>query len=63
MRFVGMVIDQLTARGYMEPAALYEAPFNSIHAGGLEELFAGKPTIIDGLFHTLEETLPKVNIA
>ena len=45
MRFVGMVIDQLTARGYMEPAALYEAPFNSIHAGGLEELFAGKPTI------------------
>ncbi len=63
MRFVEMVIDQLTARGFMEPAALYEAPFNSIHAGGLEELFAGKPTIIDSLFQTLAETLPKVNVA
>jgi type I restriction enzyme R subunit len=63
MRFVEMVIDQLTARGYMEPAALYEAPFNSIHAGGPDELFAGKHNIIDGLFLTLEETLPKVNVA
>ena len=60
MRFVELVIDQLTARGFMEPAALYEAPFSSIHAGGPDELFAGKPNIIDGLFHTLEETLPRV---
>jgi type I restriction enzyme R subunit len=60
MRFVELVIDQLTARGFMELAALYEAPFSSIHAGGPEGLFAGKPNIIDGLFHTLEETLPKV---
>lgn len=60
IRFVELVIDQLTARGFMEPAALYEAPFSSIHADGPEGLFAGKPNIIDGLFHTLEETLPKV---
>ena len=60
MRFVELVIDQLTVRGFMEPAALYEAPFSSIHAGGPEGLFAGKPNIIDGLFHTLEETLPRV---
>jgi type I restriction enzyme R subunit len=60
MRFVELVIDQLTARGFMEPAALYEAPFSSIHAGGPDELFAGKPNIIDGLFHTLEGTLPRV---
>ncbi len=60
MRFVELVIDQLTARGFMEPAALYEQPFSSIHADGPEGLFAGKPNIIDGLFHTLEETLPKV---
>jgi type I restriction enzyme R subunit len=60
IRFVELVIDQLTARGFMEPAALYEAPFSSIHAGGPDELFAGKPNIIDGLFHALEETLPRV---
>ena len=60
MRFVELVIDQLTARGFMEPAALYEQPFSSLHAGGPEELFAGKPNIIDGLFHKLEETLPRV---
>ena len=63
MRFVEMVIDQLTARGFMDPAALYEAPFNSIHAGGPDALFAGQPNIIDGLFQTLEKTLPKVHTA
>ena len=60
MRFVELVIDQLTARGFIELSALYEAPFSSIHAGGPEELFTDKPNIIDGIFHTLEETLPKV---
>jgi type I restriction enzyme R subunit len=60
MRFVGLVIDQLTARGFMEPSALYEQPFSTLHAGGPDELFAGKPNIIDGLFHTLQETLPRV---
>jgi type I restriction enzyme R subunit len=60
MRFVELVIDQLTARGFMEPSALYEQPFSSLHADGPEGLFAGKPNIIDGLFHKLEETLPRV---
>jgi type I restriction enzyme R subunit len=60
IRFVELVIDQLTARGFMEPAALYEQPFSSLHADGPEGLFADKPNIIDGLFHTLEETCPKV---
>jgi type I restriction enzyme R subunit len=60
MRFVELVIDQLTARGFMEPSALYEAPFNSLHADGPERLFAGKSNIIEGIFQQLEETLPKV---
>ena len=63
IRFVELVIDQLTARGFMEPAALYEPPFSGIHAGGPDELFAGKPNVIDGLFHTLEDTLPRVQEA
>ena len=44
----------------MDPATLYESPFIGIHTGGPDELFAGKSNIIEGLFHTLEETLPKV---
>jgi type I restriction enzyme R subunit len=60
IRFVELVIDQLTSRGFMESTALYEAPFSNIHAGGPEELFAGKHNIIDGLFQALEKTLPKV---
>jgi type I restriction enzyme R subunit len=59
IRFVELVIDQLTARGFMESSALYEQPFSSLHADGPEGLFVGKPNIIDGLFHTLEETLPR----
>ena len=54
IRFVEMVIEQLTARGVMEASALYEAPFNSVHAGGPEELFAGKGRVIEGIFEKLE---------
>jgi type I restriction enzyme R subunit len=60
IRFVDLIIDQLTARGFMEIGALYAAPFNSLHANGPEGLFAGKDNIIDGIFQALEETLPKV---
>ena len=58
MRFIEMVIDQLTARGVMDAAALYEAPFSNLHAGGPDELFAGKENIISGIFDTLEATQP-----
>jgi type I restriction enzyme, R subunit len=34
IRFVEMVIDQLTARGVMDASALYEPPFTNLHAGG-----------------------------
>ena len=54
IRFIEMVIDQLTARGVMEPSALYEAPFNSVHASGPEALFAGQGNRIDGIFEKLE---------
>ena len=54
IRFIEMVIDQLTARGVMEPSALYEAPFNSMHASGPEALFAGQGNVIEGIFEKLE---------
>ena len=54
IRFVKMVIDQLTARGVMEAGALYEAPFKGLHAGGQDALFAGQDNVIAGIFNTLE---------
>lgn len=58
IRFVEMIIDQLTARGVMEPEALYEAPFTIFHAGGPEGLFAGNGDVITGIFRAIEATQP-----
>ena len=58
IRFIEMVIDQLTARGVMTAAALYESPFSDLHAGGPEELFAGKDNVIAGIFETLKTVQP-----
>ena len=60
IRFIEMVIEQLTARGVMEPSALYEAPFSSVHAGGPEALFAGKSNVIEGIFEKLKTLRPEV---
>ena len=60
IRFIEMVIDQLTARGVMEPSALYEAPFNSVHASGPEALFAGQANVIEGIFDTLKAVHSKL---
>ena len=54
IRFVEIVIDQLTARGVMEASALYEPPFSNLHAGGPEELFDGRKNVIEGIFDTLK---------
>ncbi len=58
IRFVELVIEQLTARGIMEASALYEAPFSSLHAGGPDELFAGKENVIDAIFQRLKSLEP-----
>ncbi len=60
IRFVEMVIDQLTARGLMDASALYEPPFINLHAGGPDELFAGKENVIDAVFRTLKTLEPQV---
>ena len=54
IRFVEMVIDQLTARGVMEASALYEPPFSNLHAGGPEALFRRRKNVIEGIFDTLK---------
>ncbi len=54
IRFVELIIDQLSHKGVMDASALYEPPFSGLHAGGPEELFAGKDAVIDGLFDALD---------
>jgi type I restriction enzyme, R subunit len=61
IRFVEMVIEQLTARGVMEASALYESPFSNMHGGGPDELFSGKEGVIEGIFNKLEEFSPEVS--
>ena len=60
IRFIEMVIEQLTARGVMGAAALYEAPFSNLHAGGPDVLFAGKENVIAGIFTALKSVQPKI---
>ena len=63
IRFIEMIIDQLTARGVMDAAALYEPPFSNLHAGGPDALFAGKENVIDAVFETLKSLEPRVQHA
>ena len=63
MRFVEMVIDQLTARGVMKDSALYEAPFNQLHAGGPDELFTSKEAVVDSLFATMAAVHSDLSVA
>jgi type I restriction enzyme R subunit len=60
IRFIETIVDQLTARGVMDAAALYEPPFSTLHVGGPDALFAGKETVIDGVFATLKSLEPRV---
>lgn len=54
IRFIEMIIDQLSVRGFIEPGALYEAPFSNLHSDGPEALFAGKDNVIEGIFQKIE---------
>ncbi|MDD2600136.1 MAG: DEAD/DEAH box helicase family protein [Kiritimatiellae bacterium] len=54
IRFVELVIDQLTCRGVMDASALYEPPFSNIHIGGPEGLFAGRERVMDNIFEQLK---------
>jgi type I restriction enzyme R subunit len=60
IRFIELVIDQLTARGVITAAALYEPPFSDLHTGGPDALFAGRENVIDGVYRTLEGLEPRV---
>ena len=54
IRFIELVVEQLTARGVIEPSALYESPFTDMDTGGPEAIFQGKDEIVDGVFKILD---------
>lgn len=58
IRFIETLIDQLTAQGVVNADALYLPPFSDLHAGGPDELFAGKDSVIEGIFSRLEFLMP-----
>ena len=60
IRFVEMVIDQVTARGVMDPSALYEPPFSNLYDGGPDVLFSGKDSVVDGIFRALDLVQPQI---
>lgn len=55
IRFIELVIDQLTARGVMTAEALYEPPFSDINSGGPDVVFAGKENVIDAVFGKIQQ--------
>ena len=63
IRFIELIIDQLTSRGVMNAAALYEAPFSSLDACGPEAVFEGRGKVIDGLFKTLDAAHEGLSVA
>jgi type I restriction enzyme R subunit len=60
IRFIELIIDQLTARGVMDAEALYLPPFTNLHSGGPDLLFAGKENLIEAVFTTLKSLEPRV---
>lgn len=58
IRFINMIIDQLTSQGVMDASSLYEPPFTNLHSGGVEELFVGKESVITGIFATIRSLEP-----
>lgn len=52
IRFVQLVIDELTRRGVVEAARVYESPYDAVAPTGPEELFTEAD--LDRLFATLE---------
>ncbi|NJD17916.1 MAG: hypothetical protein FIA95_01325 [Gemmatimonadetes bacterium] len=56
IRFVEMVVEQLTSRGVMDASALYEPPFTHLAAEGPEVLFQGRGEVIAGVSSALKAT-------
>ena len=57
IRFVNLIIDELTQQGVVEPGRVYESPYDGIAPQGPEDLFSEDE--LDELFATLERLRPE----
>ena len=54
IRFIELIVDQLCETGILTTEALYEQPFQAIHAGGPDALFPN-PKVLEGIFSQVEK--------
>ncbi|SHK08592.1 type I restriction enzyme, R subunit [Rubritalea squalenifaciens DSM 18772] len=54
IRFIELIIAQLSSNGVISAGALYHPPFSSIHAGGPDGLFPDE-NVLDGIFDKIHE--------
>ncbi|MEM8621308.1 MAG: DEAD/DEAH box helicase family protein [Actinomycetota bacterium] len=52
IQFVSLIIDELTARGVVEPGRVYESPYDGVAPEGPEEIFVEAD--VDRIFETIE---------
>ena len=60
VRFVGLIIDELTRNGVVEPGRLFESPYTDIAATGPDLVFPDEDVqvIVDTLDHIKQTALP-----
>jgi len=58
IRFVETIIDQLTANGVMDPAALYEPPYTNEAPNGVSDLF--EPQQVEQIIETVNAFAPRL---
>jgi type I restriction enzyme R subunit len=58
IRFVETIIDQLTANGAMDPAALYEPPYTDEAPNGVSDVF--EPMQVDQIIETVNAFTPRL---
>ncbi len=61
IEFASLMVDQLTERGVMEAALLYESPFTDVAPTGPDGLY--KPAEVDDLVHILEAVKASAGVA
>lgn len=52
IRFINEILDELTSRGVMDPARLYDPPFSDLAPTGPEDLFSDAE--VDNICHLLQ---------
>ena len=56
IEFVNLIVDHVTAHGFMLPARLYESPFTDVSPTGPDGVFAdGRVDALIGVLHEVQD--------